>query len=80
MNFRVEWRRALREQCGRDVEQKVALPVSQIKEGIAKLPFKEELSLVNLVPQVRVQRLSVEHVTVPQFGEEGAEVVGRLLN
>ena len=43
-------RRARTAQCVRDVEQEVALPVPQIKEGIVKLPFKEELGVDILVP------------------------------
>ena len=35
---------ALREQCGREREQDVALPVTQIQEGIAKLLLEENLS------------------------------------
>ena len=36
-------RARIAEQCGRDVEEEVDLPVSQTKEGIANLPFMEEL-------------------------------------
>ena len=40
---------ALRRQCGRDVEPDVDLPGLQIKDGIVKLPFKEELRVDFLV-------------------------------
>ena len=79
---------ALQEQCGRDVEQTLALVLPQMKEGIAKQSMDilvplgmEDLvevvhEVVKLVPQERAQQRTAEQLDdAPQFPEKTVEVV-----
>ena len=78
---------ALRRQCQRDVEQKVAVPAPQIKEGIVTLPVKEELGvdlpvlpgtedIVAAVDRERAQqRVAEQAEDGSQFAQETVEVV-----